>query len=359
MRNVKSILLMLLCAIVILGAGYLSIVSRGRQILQSESVPERAEYKNAGSNILYGKIDDDIEIFPWNYYPEESNAGELDTPYFLTEDSFIRQFGAEREYAVIEAVNNSQTGEISGQQWEWIIAADSFFGELISYETGVEEDMVFECFQKEGSHILQNMVMADNLSVGSIYFYQDIMDLESKKYQVRIACSDWNVINFICVEYNTEDRREQEEWKQGKKKMVEVLEQSEESLSEYFAYMSQLNDMDMYTIYYLDGETESAYLYSLRWLENIMQGNREDKGLSEEVNMRVEEWKAANQKNTDKDNASADAEEEDVEYAAGYSYQVVELKDMILLLVQGDAAIGLYYDPINLKFCGYNFFYEY
>ena len=41
-----------------------------------------------------------------------------------------------------------------------------------------------------------------------------------------------------------------------------------------------------------------------------------------------------------------------------YSYQVVELKDMILLLVQGDMTIGVYYDPVNQLFCGYNYFYE-
>ena len=42
-----------------------------------------------------------------------------------------------------------------------------------------------------------------------------------------------------------------------------------------------------------------------------------------------------------------------------YSYQVVELKDMILLLVQGELTIGIYYDPVNQAFCGYNYFSEY
>ena len=56
---------------------------------------------------------------------------------------------------------------------------------------------------------------------------------------------------------------------------------------------------------------------------------------------------------------SAIAEENGVDYDPHYSYQVVELKDMILLLAQGDVTIGIYYDPINQRFCGYNYFYEY
>ena len=40
-------------------------------------------------------------------------------------------------------------------------------------------------------------------------------------------------------------------------------------------------------------------------------------------------------------------------------YVSKELKDMILILVQGDAAMWLYFDPINQKFCGYNFLYEF
>ena len=53
------------------------------------------------------------------------------------------------------------------------------------------------------------------------------------------------------------------------------------------------------------------------------------------------------------------SEGQEVDDSVNYSYQVVELKDMILILVQGDVTMGLYFDPVNQKFCGYNFFYEY
>ena len=210
-------------------------------------------------------------------------------------------------------------------------------------------------FPKKGNHILENLVVKENTPVGMIFFYQDILQLGGKEYQVRIACSDWNVINFICAEYNTEDKRERKEWKEGKEKVVEVLEQSEDSLSAYFSFMSKLKDMGAPTVYIVDGEYTNAYLYGFRWLENIMQGREEDDELSLEIEKWLLEWENIYSEETDSNFIG----EEKVEYSVNYSYQVVELKDMILILVQGDAAMGLYFDPINQKFCGYNFLYEF
>lgn len=365
MRNMKSMLLTLLCAVIILGIGYLGIVERGRQILQSESVPERAEHQNAGDNIFYGKIEDNIEIFPWNYYPEDGEKADGEVmPFFLQDNSFVEQYFPEATAvqgfaADANAGEDAQESETLDWKLQSYKACDFYFSELIAYEAGVKAEEVYAWFQKRGNHILENMIVADNISVGTIFFYQDILQLDGKEYQVRIACNDWNVINFICLEYHAGDRRDLEEWKEGKDQMVAVLEQSEESLSSYFLFMSRLNDMGAPTIYCVNDEYENAYLYGFRWLGNIMQGREEDDELIAEIEKWQLEWELIFQEQSDKDGTTVDSGEQEVEYAVNYSYQVVELKDMILLLVQGDAAIGLYYDPINRKFCGYNFLYEY
>ncbi|MCI9448042.1 MAG: hypothetical protein HFH36_11785 [Lachnospiraceae bacterium] len=374
MRDMKSIVLTLLCAMVILGMGYLGIVDRGKQILRSESVPERARYENAGSKIFYGKIEDDIEIFPWNYFPEDRVQREVEvTPIFLTEESFVEQYFPEGACAIEAGETETQPGSavdmaesVAGDalvdsvpelRVQGYIATDYYFSELISCETGVDMEEVFGWFQEKGRHILQNMIMTESVSVGTIYFYRGILELCGKKFQVRIACSDWNIINFVCAEYRSGDRREQKAWKEGKKKMVEALEESEESFAKYFAYMSQLNDMGYPTIYLVDDVYENAYLYGFRWLEDIMQGNGEDEELAKGISQWDKEWRAIFQ--PDKDAGDGSVQDVNQEDSVDYSYQVVELKDMILLLVQGDAAMGLYFDPINRKFCGYNFFYQY
>lgn len=352
MRNLRSMLITFVCAAVILGLGYLGIVERGKHILSSESVPERVGYEDVGSKIFYGKIEDNIEIFPWNYYSEVDHTIKGVIPAFMEEELFLNQYVPEKTYA-IEDVESDETYYYL--QEPYLNAADSYFGELIAYEAGVEKEDVYEWFQEKGNHILENLVVKENTPVGMIFFYQDILQLGGKEYQVRIACSDWNVINFICAEYNTEDKRERKEWKEGKEKVVEVLEQSEDSLSAYFSFMSKLKDMGAPTVYIVNGEYTNAYLYGFRWLENIMQGREEDDELSLEIEKWLLEWENIYSEET----GSNFIGEEKVEYSVNYSYQVVELKDMILILVQGDAAMGLYFDPINQKFCGYNFLYEF
>lgn len=360
MRSLKSLLFTLLCTIVILGLGYLGIVERGRQILSSESVPERANYEDVGSNIFYGKIEDNIEIFPWNYYSETDDTIQGIIPTFMEEEIFLNQYVTEKTSAIKDD-NSMDMGDTELDETyyyfpeQYLNAADSYFGELIAYETEVETEEVSAWFQKEGNHILENLIVAENTPVGMLFFYQDILQLRGKKYQVRIACSNWNVINFICVEYDTQDKRERTEWKAGKEKMVEVLEQSEESLSAYFSFMSKLNDLGAPSVYFVDDEYANSYLYGFQWLGNIISGRAED----DELSMEIEKWLLEWQKIYPEEIDASIAEGESVTYSVNYSYQVVELKDMILILVQGDAAMGLYFDPINQKFCGYNFFYEF
>lgn len=388
MHDKKSILLTFLFTLIILGAGYLGIVEQGKEILRSESVPERAEYENVGSNIFYGKIEDDIEIFPWNYYPENAVKEEI-IPNFIMDDGFGARYLYEKQDEIEQILLDGAEDGITDIQAQCYVAADSYFAEMISLETGVDEEEVLNYFRKPGNHLVQNMVMSSDSYVGTICFYQETITLGGKKYQVRIACSDWNVINFVCAEYVTKDRREQAEWKAGKKKMVGLLEQSGDTLSNYFTYMSQLNDLGAPTIYALNDVYENAYLVGLQYLEYITSGMEmqtqaelEECQLMEmKMELVAQEWNAiykgvedsvdangqiiTDEKDSgntnEKDGEFSDdrTEGQEVEYSVNYSYQVVELKDMILILVQGDVTMGLYFDPVNQKFCGYNFFYEY
>ena len=54
MHRLKSILLTLFCAGIILGAGYLVIVESGKKVLEKERTLEEASYEGASSNIFYG-----------------------------------------------------------------------------------------------------------------------------------------------------------------------------------------------------------------------------------------------------------------------------------------------------------------
>ncbi|MCI8300266.1 MAG: hypothetical protein HFI69_07945 [Lachnospiraceae bacterium] len=340
MRRIKSMLLTLICAAVILGIGYLGIVESGKEILRRESVPEKVEYDNVGSNIFYGKIDDDIEIFPWNYYVTNGKGLTSGVPEFLSEALAVQQ-------------SKFDAGEWSVQEDKMVNAVDCYFGQLIAYETDTQIEEVLNCYEDSGRHIYYNMVLEKGTGYGNIYFYQDILQLGEKQYQVRIACGDWSVISFCCAEYDPKDRREQKKWKKGKQKLVSVLEKFENELADYVTFMTKVEIMSV-PYFYLDenelNNMENAYLSSFCFLDYVMQqGESQTAELTEEMQVIREYWESER---------LALGEEKGMEDLY-YSYQVVELKDMILLLAQGDETIGIYYDPVNQKFCGYNYFYEY
>jgi hypothetical protein len=192
--------------------------------------------------------------------------------------------------------------------------------------------------------------------------------------------------------------RSQAEWEEGKESLAKILGESEEQMEEYFAYMSFLRDWDD-TIFYV-GDMESyanCYLESLQWLDQIQRGkteknqglayilermeeiknvensmyNVEDMGdyKAKDADSALGEEKVETEEKMGADATAASGEPEEEEYglvaeqeadpAPSFSYQIVDLKDMILLLMQGESTIGIFYDPIAQEFCGYNFFYEY
>ena len=77
MIKIKSMALTFLCAAIILGAGYLVIVESGKKVLEKERILEETRYESTSSNIFYGKIEEDIELFPWNYYPDNETVSEV------------------------------------------------------------------------------------------------------------------------------------------------------------------------------------------------------------------------------------------------------------------------------------------
>ena len=340
MHRLKSILLTLFCAGIILGAGYLVIVESGKKVLEKERTLEEASYEGASSNIFYGKIEDGIEVFPWNYFPQEGEEKVLGAYPRFQETFAIWDNGSE------ESLKESQ---------EWYLCR------LVGWATETEPREVWDWCQRNQKSFMGNMVMVEDAPISWIYFYQEMLELGGKQYQVRVACSEWNIISFHCAECPEGQERDRDAWKQGTEKLVQVLESSEEELEKYFNYMVLLRNQDAATVVNLNGEQINTYLESLHWLENILSKSP-SKTLSvpEEVSEVLEAYGyyyTNEAKDKEGDSSKQAVLEKDGE--PGYSYQIVELEDKILLLMQGEQTLGVYYDPITQRFCGFNFFYDY
>lgn len=340
MHRIKSLFLTLLCAGMILGAGYLVIVKSGQKVLERERILEESMYEDTSSNIFYGKIEEDIELFPWSYYPQDNTAENIgDFPKFQAMG--IEEWDEEVEAEVKEA-----------QDW--------YLYQMIGCQSGMSAEEVWELYHNSQKSIMDSMIRVDNSPFGpvTIYFYQDTMQLGEQQYQIRIACSDWNIISFNCFKYRDGQERDREAWAEGKEKLVGILEKSEEQFAEYYKYMLLLRDQDL-MVTYDDGI--STYLQSLYWLEAIMDGKEYGSDyISDDIRNMMEDWMPVSSEKGNVNMSDGGSETETVMDAkSSYSYQIVDLKDMILLLMQGEETLGIFYDPMEQRFCGYNFFYEY
>ena len=380
---------------------------------------EETDYESTSSNIFYGKIEEDIEVFPWNYYPgDEAGLG------WKTESGIHPMF----QYSMLSDDDDSVEEELKSLQ-SWYLC------QMIAYKTNSTPSEVWSIFEKKQHTIMDEICMVENSPVGALFFYEDMLSIKGKRYQVRVSFTQWNIINFVCMEEREQDdsgrqgssgtqasvkkrmalgsqksaksedgkgfqasARSQAEWEEGKESLAKILGESEEQMEEYFAYMSFLRDWDD-TVFYV-GDMESyanCYLESLQWLDQIQRGkteknqglayilermeeikyvensmyNVEDMGdyKAKDADSALGEEKVETEEKMGVDATAALGEPEEEEYglvaeqeaepAPSFSYQIVDLKDMILLLMQGESTIGIFYDPIAQEFCGYNFFYEY
>lgn len=419
MHKGKSMFLTILCMGVILGFGYLLIMESGQKVLENGIMLEETDYESTSSNIFYGKIEEDIEVFPWNYYPgDEAGLG------WKTESGIHPMF----QYSMLSDDDDSVEEELKSLQ-SWYLC------QMIAYKTNSTPSEVWSIFEKKQHTIMDEICMVENSPVGALFFYEDMLSIKGKRYQVRVSFTQWNIINFVCMEEREQDdsgrqgssgtqasvkkrmalgsqesaksedsrgiqasARNQAEWEEGKESLAKILGESEEQMEEYFAYMSFLRDWDD-TIFYV-GDMESyanCYLESLQWLDQIQRGkteknqglayilermeeiknvensmyNVEDMGdyKAKDADSALGEEKVETEEKMGADATAASGEPEEEEYglvaeqeadpAPSFSYQIVDLKDMILLLMQGESTIGIFYDPIAQEFCGYNFFYEY
>lgn len=390
MHKVKSYFLTFLFAACILWAGYVVIMESGKKVLENETIIEETSYEDTGSNIFYGKIEEDIELFPWNYYPgkkakkgwDNKDAwGNMLHPFFQYNMS-LNEFG--------------EIDETKMKAWQNICLE-----ELIAHQAGVSVGELEGVYGAKNSTIMDDIRIVENSVAGTLYFYQDSLELEQTQYQVRIAMRNDSIISFLCAEKRSGERSKGI-WEAGKAKLVDLLEEEETRLEDYYQYMVFVYELGDVTLFGPDGERINCYLESLRFLDDILLGRistaeimwdlvkessidsneadayeaseikaKEDAGNSQEeisgdgegkksAAIGVVDAETGTALETDEKTAFPEASVESVENAApGFSYQIVDLGEMILLLMQGENTIGVYYDPIAQKFCGYNYFYGY
>lgn len=214
MNRIRSSALTLLCGMIILALGYVGIVKGGGMLLHNENSPQKTDYENTGANVFYGKIDDDIEIFPWNSYP-------------------VQQEGMSQE------LDPAQGGEVSMgypefdyKQWNLAEKENQLFYSLIGFYTGDETKEISQWYAGQQKDIVGNMERVDT-GYESFYFYQDIIQAGGKAYQIKLACNDWSILSLTCVELRSTSVKDTQEWEDGKKRLVSILDKYKDIIEPY------------------------------------------------------------------------------------------------------------------------------
>lgn len=308
MKSVKSILITLLCAVAILTVGYAGIIVSGEQVLKSDTEPELVTMDANISNLFYSRLEDDIQLFPWNYYPEDSDAAAEDV------ESFFMEYSPYVE--------------------------NDIFYTLIALAAGVENQEVSSWYAQQEKTIMTSMkqgVEQDGTTVG-LFFYDDVIRLSGKEYRVKIACSMYNIISFSCIPCREEGVKETVEWNKNKEQFMKWTEENEELLLLAWARMCDIYyNVDGTDIWY-----EYIYLYQ-DYLTAVYSVRNLDEIMYTEVD---------NQMNSSKEGFEADYDYDKL------PIQIIEWKDSLFIMLEGDVTVGLYYDVLKQQVTGFHFFCE-
>ena len=325
MKVVKSVLVTMVCAIAILAVGYGGIIVSGERALTSSTEPEAVTMTGSISNLFYSRLEDDISLYPWNYCPEEASDLTMQE-----KEKFYAVFGQYLETEVLYTLIS--------------IAADVGWEEVEAWYEGREKTILTS--MKQG-------VSQDGYPL-ELYFYDDVISLEEKNYQVKISCNSFMLLSFSCIQSREETVKESEEWNEKKEAFREAISENSEYMLTSYNYMAsgykaiqqELNDWYLYVDMYAYGRDMARETLKQRalWKDMTGESDYEDKETSASIGDRYREW-------IQNDGDSGIHLQE-------IPAQMIELKDSVLLVMGSEFTVGLYYDVIGQKIVGFHYFSE-
>ncbi len=324
-RGFFSLVVTLLCALIILGAGYTGIALGGEEMLKTPQEAERVTMTEEESNLFYSRIEDDVQLHPWNYYAQESERdGEVS--------------------AITELANMEQDLYI-----------------LIALAADVEVQEVIRWYNGQDKSILSDVTSRYEEETDCFYFfYDDVIRLNGREYHVKFCSDRARLYSFSCLRPKEPGIRDSEEWREKKEALGEQLNQNSEELSGLYQYMYDIHwqardvfdwgvDVELYLV--LD-----TSFYELQYRE---ESNGVDSGREGNRNTVVVSQAEVAQKKTSEEiqreemavwDALEEMEGDDLDL------QMVELDDCILLMSGQYSVPAIYYDVIEQKVAGFHFF---
>lgn len=323
MRRYKGfvpLLATLACALVILALGYAGIALGSEALLKTSQEPEKVTMPGDISNLFYSRIEDDVQLYPWNYFTEGTATG-----------------------------NESRASDV-------LAGTEEAMFTLIAVAADVEVWEVIQWFQNQNANILDRMETryVDTASE-EFFFFDDVIRLNGREYHVKFCANSNGLHSFSCIRPKEENIRDSVQWSGNKAQLSELMKNNDVLLE---ALWSSVNEMwhnrngtwgwELYTDMYL-------CMDECFW------------GLQEGVSISVDEvyYEQSSVKDKEIGNAggitdmirAAESEAKEKNYiVVEFDPQMVELEDCILLMSGRYQEQAVYYDVIEQKVVGFHFF---
>lgn len=316
-RTILAMIVTMLCALLILVGGYAGIALGGEGMLKISQEPEKITMSEDISNLFYSRIEDDVQLRPWNYDTEE----------------------------------NAADGSISAEN-ELFDKAESLYA-LISVAAGVEMQEVIRWYNSQDKTILNEMVTRYVENEDAYYFfYDDVIRLNGREYHVKICTDREMIYSFSCLRPKEENVRDSERWGDNKEQLSSLLKQYEETMGFVYGEMEAMRwerdiqdwwwDVELYvwlnTCFFEveDSEKGVNHFYGIEEAVDevrfVVEGEKEKYGIVDSVDIGTDE-------------------------SSDFKMQMVELDDCILLMSEEYQTQAIYYDVMEQKVVGFHFFY--
>lgn len=309
MRNVKSMMLTVLCAAAILAAGYGGLLFCGEQVLKSSPEPELVTMEGNISTLFYSRLEDDIQLYPWNYYPEEENPE-------IMWNTAMEEYGWPEDLSYLES---------------------EVFYHLIGMAADVNVQEVSHWYEEQDKSIWEGMKEGvwDNQPVG-IFFYDEVIRLYDREYEVKIACDPMGINSFSCIPVREAGVKDTGEWEENREEFLKEMEKNSDWVLSALGrlYSAYWNRWDSF---YWDGW--SYYVEMFRYCQEDLSVYTQGKDPGE-ASWDYRDWAEA---------YGLPIEEE-------IPIQMIELSNCLLLLMEQDTTVGFYYDVLEQRVVGFHIF---
>lgn len=314
-RGIFALTATLVCSLIILGLGYAGIALGSDEILKISQEPEQISMSENISNRFYSRIEDDVQLYPWNYDTEAGGS--------------------------TEGLPASET----------LMGIEETLYMLIATAADVEVQEVIRWYGNQEKDILDDVVTRYAETEGRFfYFYNDCIRLNGREYRVKFSADEGYIFSFSCLRTKDERVRDSQQWSENKEQLSEFVGNNERELMVLWNNMEEMR-WNIYDIWEWERYVE-MYLMLDNSFRQLEKGNELDL------------WEIYGYENgtlaLKVDADEVDAYEEGMEawyknMSQDFDLQMVELDDCILLM-SGKYQQAVYYDVMEQRVVGFHFF---